>query len=123
VAVLSSKLQAENTHYTLLGVPEKATEAEIKKAFRRLAMKWHPDKNPSSEAEAMMKQLNEAHETLTDQETKSKYDSGLNADYLDIKQQRLKEHLVTSHGFSEVLAEPAACGIQILCLLLDFRVD
>lgn len=77
VKVLSSKIEAENTHYTVLGISETATLPEIKKAFRWMAMKWHPDKNKSAEAEAMMKQLNAAHEVLKEADLRKVYDDEL----------------------------------------------
>jgi curved DNA-binding protein CbpA len=45
----------EINYYDVLGVPKSATEGEIKKAFRKLAMKWHPDKNPDIVEEAAKK--------------------------------------------------------------------
>ncbi len=54
-------------YYKLLDVPRSATEAEIKKAYRRLAMKYHPDRNPDdSESEHKFKEAKEAYEILCD---------------------------------------------------------
>ncbi|HSL91753.1 MAG TPA: DnaJ domain-containing protein, partial [Candidatus Limnocylindrales bacterium] len=54
-------------YYSILGVPENAKEEEIKKAFRRLAKKHHPDVNPGDKsAEARFKEINEANEVLSD---------------------------------------------------------
>lgn len=49
--------------YTILGVEKKATDEELKKAYRKLAVKWHPDKNPNNKAEAqeMFKKIGEAY--------------------------------------------------------------
>ncbi len=55
-------------------VGRKATDAEIKKAFRRLANQYHPDKNPSLEAEAIFKEINEAYEILSDPASRVAYD-------------------------------------------------
>lgn len=51
-------------YYSLLMVEKTATDEDLKKAYRKLAMKWHPDKNPNNklEAEAMFKQISEAYE-------------------------------------------------------------
>jgi curved DNA-binding protein len=62
-------------YYKVLGVDKKATEAEIKKAFRKMARKYHPDLNPNDkEAERKFKELNEANEVLSSAENRKKYD-------------------------------------------------
>jgi molecular chaperone DnaJ len=62
-------------YYKVLDVPRTATEAEIKKAYRRLAMKYHPDRNPNDrEAEESFKEAKEACEVLTDAHKRSAYD-------------------------------------------------
>jgi len=60
--------------YTLLNVPRDASEADIKKAYRRLAMEYHPDRNPAPDAEAKFKQITEAYEVLRDGEKRALYD-------------------------------------------------
>ncbi|MBE0429988.1 MAG: molecular chaperone DnaJ [Thermoleophilia bacterium] len=63
--------------YKILGVDSKASKAEIKKAFRKLARKYHPDANPDDdEAEARFKEVNQAHEILSDDEKRRAYDAG-----------------------------------------------
>ena len=62
-------------YYKILGVDKKATDKEIKKAFRGLARKYHPDVNPDNkEAEQKFKEINEANEVLSDPEKRKKYD-------------------------------------------------
>lgn len=62
-------------YYKVLGVDKKASTDEIKKAYRKLAMKYHPDRNPNDKkAEDMFKDINEAHEVLSDPEKRSRYD-------------------------------------------------
>jgi len=62
-------------YYEVLGVSRDATEEEIKKAYRRLAMEYHPDRNPGSkEAEEKFKELAEAYEVLRDPEKRRRYD-------------------------------------------------
>ncbi len=62
--------------YEVLGVSKTATDEEIKKAYRRLAKKYHPDANPDNkkEAEAKFKEINEAYETLSDKQKRAMYD-------------------------------------------------
>jgi molecular chaperone DnaJ len=68
--------------YSLLGVPRDASEADIKKAYRRLAMEFHPDRNPAPDAEARFKEFTEAYEVLRDPQKRAVYDrygkAGLN---------------------------------------------
>ena len=62
-------------YYKILGVPKSASESEIKKAYRKLARKYHPDLNPNDkEAERKFKEVNEANEVLTDKNKRAKYD-------------------------------------------------
>ncbi|MGV6859486.1 MAG: molecular chaperone DnaJ [bacterium] len=66
---------AKRCYYEVLSVSKTATEAEIKKSYRRLAMKYHPDRNPdSSEAEEKFKEAKEAYEVLSDASKRQAYD-------------------------------------------------
>src|SRR5579864_2713264 len=66
---------AKRDYYKVLDVPKTATEAEIKKAYRRLAMKYHPDRNPNDrDAEESFKEAKEACEVLTDPHKRAAYD-------------------------------------------------
>lgn len=68
-------------YYKVLGVDRKASEAEIKSAYRKLARKFHPDVNPNNkEAEVKFKELNEAYQVIGDPEKRKKYDE-LGADW------------------------------------------
>ncbi|WP_127476763.1 molecular chaperone DnaJ [Sulfurivermis fontis] len=66
---------SKRDYYEVLGVAKNATEAEIKKAFKRLAMKYHPDRNPDDKAaEEKFKEAKEAYEILTDAQKRAAYD-------------------------------------------------
>jgi curved DNA-binding protein len=60
--------------YSVLGVDRNAGEDTIKKAFRKLAMKYHPDKNPGKANEARFKEVNQAHEVLSNKDKRALYD-------------------------------------------------
>jgi molecular chaperone DnaJ len=66
---------AKRDFYEVLGISKTATEAEIKKAYRRMAMKYHPDRNPDdAEAETKFKEAKEAYEILSDSQKRAAYD-------------------------------------------------
>ena len=66
---------ASKDYYEVLGLQKGASEDEIKRAFRKLAIKYHPDKNQGNkEAEEKFKDINEAYQILSDPEKKARYD-------------------------------------------------
>lgn len=62
------------TYYETLGVAKGATDAEIKSAYRKKALEWHPDRNKAPDAAAKFKEINKAYETLSDSNKRSMYD-------------------------------------------------
>src|SRR5437773_1029475 len=68
-------MATKRDYYEILGVPKTATEAEIKKAYRQLALKYHPDRNPGDkEAEEKFKEAASAYEILSNTDKRRKYD-------------------------------------------------
>ena len=70
-------MASKRDYYEVLGVPKNAGEDEIKKAYRKLAMKYHPDRNQgdaATEAEAKFKEAKEAYEMLSDADKRAAYD-------------------------------------------------
>src|SRR4029434_7912230 len=66
---------AERDYYEVLGVTRTASEAEMKASYRKLAMKWHPDRNPGDkDCEAHFKEINEAYDVLKDEQKRAAYD-------------------------------------------------
>ena len=67
--------ESKRDYYEVLGVSKNATADEIKKAYRKMAIKYHPDKNPGDkEAEEKFKEAAEAYDVLSDSEKRAKYD-------------------------------------------------
>lgn len=65
---------SKRDYYEVLGVSRKATDTDIKKSFRKLAMKYHPDVNKEDDAEEKFKEINEAYEVLSDSNKRAQYD-------------------------------------------------
>ncbi|MEM0053073.1 MAG: molecular chaperone DnaJ [Nitrososphaeria archaeon] len=67
-------MSGKKDYYEILGVPRNATKEQIKEAYRRLAMLYHPDRNKSPEAEEKFKEISEAYAVLSDDEKRRQYD-------------------------------------------------
>lgn len=88
-AQVQLKRSKQKDFYKILGVPRDASDAEVKKGYRKLALKWHPDRHANStegekeEAEKVFRDINLAYEVLSDPQKKAKYDSGVDIEDLD----------------------------------------
>ncbi len=69
-------MATKRDYYDILGVTKSATDADIKSAYRKKALQWHPDKNPDNKAEAekKFKEINEAYQVLSDKQKRASYD-------------------------------------------------
>ncbi|XP_034541566.1 dnaJ homolog subfamily B member 9a [Notolabrus celidotus] len=74
VLMITELILAKKDYYDILGVPKDASERQIKKAFHRLAMIYHPDKNKNPDAEIKFREIAEAYETLSDETRRRQYD-------------------------------------------------
>src|ERR1700678_3187539 len=73
-------MAARPDYYKTLGVEKRASADEIKKAYRKMARQYHPDRNPGDkQSEARFKEISQAHDVLGDPEKRSQYDSGTGA--------------------------------------------
>ena len=77
-AEVALKQSTQKNYYKILGVSRTATKKEMKKAYRELALQYHPDKNANNKEEAEKKfhDIGEAYEVLSDDELRAKYDRG-----------------------------------------------
>lgn len=90
-------------YYQVLGIDKKASAEEIKKAYRKLAVKWHPDKNPNNKtaAEEKFKKISEAYAVLSDPEKRQNYDNFGSTD--QFRQQYSQEDIFKGFDLDEIL--------------------
>lgn len=90
-------------YYQVLGVDKKSSADEIKKAYRKLAVKWHPDKNPNNKAaaEEKFKKISEAYAVLSDPKKREQYDTFGSAD--QYRQQYSQEDIFRGFDLDEIL--------------------
>ncbi|XP_077450389.1 dnaJ homolog subfamily B member 9-like [Stigmatopora argus] len=74
ILLISEFILAKRDYYDILGVPKVASERQIKKAFHKLALKYHPDRNKGPDAEVKFREIAEAYETLSDDKRRREYD-------------------------------------------------
>src|SRR5579884_3566377 len=71
---MASSTSQKNDYYEVLGVPRDATKDQIKEAYRKLALQYHPDRNKSPGAEEKFKEISEAYAVLSDDAKRAQYD-------------------------------------------------
>lgn len=91
--------------YKVLDVSRKASAAEIKKAYRKLSLKYHPDKNPSEEASAKFAEIANAYDVLSDPDKRKTYDTGGEE---AVKQQE-QRYFVSTNFLDCFQSKPACC--------------
>lgn len=102
-------------YYGILGVEKTASPEEITKSFRKLAVKWHPDKNPDNaqEASEKFKEINEAYDVLSDTEKRARYDKFGTANVNDLNFESAFDFGFGGFGFKRKQGQ----DIQVSCLI------
>ena len=94
---------SETDYYKILGVDRNASDSEIKKAYRKLAMKYHPDRNKGNKAaEEMFKKVSEAYAVLSDKEKRKNYDTFGAANF---SQRYSQEDIFRGFNFEDIFRE------------------
>ena len=97
---------AAQDHYKVLGVDRKATQDQIKKAYRKLARQYHPDKNPGdAKAEARFKQISQAHDILGDPDKRKEYDRALLNPFSQAGRGGTGQPGFDTSGFGDILSD------------------
>ncbi|XP_029910512.1 dnaJ homolog subfamily B member 9a [Myripristis murdjan] len=108
ILMITELILAKKDYYDILGVPKDATERQIKKAFHKLAMKYHPDKNKSPDAEMKFREIAEAYETLSDENRRREYDQFGHAAFFDREMQgrhRPNVHQPFNFNFDDIFKD------------------
>lgn len=122
-----------NNYYEILGVPQTATAEEIKKAYRQLMKKYHPDLTKSKEDEELSKKINEAYSILSDKEKRAAYDlsknpnihdtTNFNYDDLSSEQKEYLEFLRKRKAFEKIVDEEIAKSSAIIEIKSNIEIN
>ncbi|XP_038164778.1 dnaJ homolog subfamily B member 9a [Cyprinodon tularosa] len=105
VLMITELIVAKKDYYDILGVSRGATERQIKKAFHRLAMKFHPDKNKNPDAEVRFREIAEAYEVLSDEGRRRKYDQFGDNAYFTGETQKPGSHQPFTFNFDDMFKD------------------
>ncbi|CAB3710325.1 J domain-containing protein [Paraburkholderia rhynchosiae] len=113
------------TLYDMLGVPMHATEDEIKRAYRKAAMKWHPDRNAGAEAvaRATFQEIKDAYAILSDPAQRKVYDAVYAAQMRDWEAQRTRHQQAQAEREAAARAADEAAYAQMVSLAMRFADD
>nr|UOP05287.1 J domain-containing protein [Conchiformibius kuhniae] len=105
-----------HTHYDNLQLPQTATDAEIRQAYRRLSKRYHPDLNADPDAHRIMQLINRAYEVLSDPSSRAEHDRWIRAQYR--RQYEVMPQPITYYYAAEAAAPPAKPALRQTKLLL-----
>ena len=107
-------MAVERDFYAILGLPRSASQGDIKKAYRKLALKWHPDKNQSPEAVAKFQDISQAYDVLSDETKKPLYDKYGEAGVGQAHRHQAEEEVVAVAAISILVAAAVAAFRRVM---------
>ena len=102
-------MSGKRDYYEILGVSREATKEEIKRAYRKLAMQYHPDRNKSPDAEEKFKEISEAYGVLSDDEKKRQYDM---FGHTGVSQRYTREDIFRTIDFDDIFGDMGFGGFE-----------
>ena len=98
-------MSARKDYYKILGIPREASQSDIRKAYRKLALKYHPDKNKSPDATKKFQDIGEAYSVLSDDTKRRRYDGGSRASFSGFNDNNFSDFSHFSTSFTGFLTE------------------
>lgn len=96
----SVKMSARKDYYKILGIPRDATQSDIKRSYRKLALKYHPDKNKNRDATKKFQDIGEAYSVLSDERKRRNYDLGSRAPFSVFNENGFDDFTTSFTGFA-----------------------